>query len=253
VRDRASLESCGCFPTGRHYPGIAHLLRAVARGLVDGLDPDAAWSTLSIALIDVETTGRDASVDRVVEIGIAIARGGEIVERKNWLVNPGRAIPAEASEVHKITDDHVKDAPAFEVVAREVAAAFVGCIPAAYNAAFDRAFLTNEIARAGIVGDAIPPSLRRDVEWIDPLVWARELHHEERSRALGDVAARLGIALENAHRASDDAEAALKVLLTFGRDIRIPPTYGALLREQRRLAMDQADERRLKWRPSLGS
>jgi DNA polymerase-3 subunit epsilon len=248
VRDRVSLEACGCFPTGRHYPGIAHLLRAVARGLVDGLDAEAAWSTLPIALIDVETTGRDASVDRVVEIGVAIARGGEIVQRLNWLVNPGRPIPAEAIEVHKITDEHVKDAPPFEAVAREVVAAVAGCIPAAYNAAFDRAFLANEVARAGIVGEALPAALRREVEWIDPLVWARELQHEERSRALGDVAARLGIAIENAHRASDDAEAALRVLLTFGRDVRIPPTYGALLREQRRLAMDQADERRLKWR-----
>jgi DNA polymerase-3 subunit epsilon len=253
VRERASLDACGCFPTGRHYPGIAHLLRAVARGLVEGLDAEALWTALPVALIDVETTGRDASVDRVVEVGIAICRGGEIVERRNWLVNPGRPIPAEAMEVHKITDEQVKDAPPFEAVAREVADAFAGCIPGAYNAAFDRAFLQNELARAGIAGDALPPSLRRDVEWIDPLVWARELHHEERSRALGEVAARLGIALENAHRASDDAEAALKVLLAFGRDPRIPATYGALLREQKRLAMDQADERRLArvaWRGS---
>jgi DNA polymerase-3 subunit epsilon len=248
MRDRGSLEACGCFPTGRHYPGIAHLLRAVARGLVEGFDADAEWAMLPIAFIDVETTGRDASVDRVVEVGIAIARGGEIVERKNWLVNPGRPIPQEAIDVHKITDADVRDAPRFEVVAREVAAALVGCVPAAYNAAFDRAFLSNEVARAGLVGDDLPAGLRRDVEWLDPLVWARELQQGERSRALGEVAARLGIALENAHRASDDAEAALKVLLAFGRDVRVPPAYGALLREQKRLAMDQADERRLKWR-----
>ncbi len=245
---RASLDACGCFPTGRHYPGIAHLLRAVARGLVEGLDPDAAWIELPIALVDVETTGRDASVDRVVEVGIAIARGGAIVDRKNWLVNPGRPIPKEASDVHKITDEDVRDAPPFEAVARDVAAVLAGCVPAAYNAAFDRAFLANEAARAGLVGGDLPASMRRDVEWLDPLVWARELQQGERSRALAEVAARLGIALENAHRASDDAEAALRVLLAFGRDVRVPATYGALLREQRRLAMDQADERRLKWR-----
>ena len=40
-----------------------------------------------------------------------ISRGGEIVERRNWLVNPGRPIPKEASDVHKITDEDVKDAP----------------------------------------------------------------------------------------------------------------------------------------------
>jgi DNA polymerase III subunit epsilon len=242
-----SLEACGCFPTGRHYPGIAHLLRAVVRGLVDGLAGDAPWAALPIALIDVETTGRDASVDRVVEIGIAIARGGQIVERKNWLVNPGRAIAPEASEVHKITDDDVRDKPPFAAIVGEVFAVLAGCVPGAYNAAFDRAFLANEVARAG-VGDGLPPALHREVEWLDPLVWAREIQQDERSRALGEVAARLGIALENAHRAMDDAEAALRVLLELGRDPRVPPTYASLVQEQRRLAFDQADERRLEWR-----
>ncbi|HEY8040061.1 MAG TPA: 3'-5' exonuclease [Polyangiaceae bacterium] len=241
MRAALSLDACGCFPTGRHYAGIAHLLRAVVRGLMEELAPDASWVELPIALVDVETTGKDASVDRVVEIGIVIARAGEVVERKNWLVNPGRPIPKEATDVHKITDDDVKDAPSFEAVSAEVAQALSGCVPAAYNAAFDRAFLTSELGRVGL-------SLRKDVEWLDPLVWARELQQGERSRALGEVAARLGIALENAHRAADDAEAALRVMLALGRDVRVPRTYAALVQEQRRLAMAQADERRLRWR-----
>jgi DNA polymerase-3 subunit epsilon len=246
---RASvLEGCGCFPTGRHYAGIAHLLRTVTRGLIEEFAADAAWAGLSIALVDVETTGKDAAADRVVEVGVAIARGGAIVERKNWLVNPGRPIPKEATDVHKITDDDVRDAPPFERVAREIAAALADCIPAAYNAAFDRAFLGGEFARCGVVLAPAPPALRRDIEWLDPLVWARELQQGEKSRALGEVAARLGIALENAHRASDDADAALRVLLALARDMRVPKTYAALVQEQRRLSLAQADERRLKWR-----
>jgi len=243
-----ALDGCGCFPTGRHYPGIAHVLRAVTRGLLQELEAEAPWVELPIALLDVETTGRDASVDRIVEVGIAVARGGDIVERRNWLVNPGRPIPKEASDVHKITDEDVKDAPSFEAVAREIVSALAGCVPAAYNAAFDRAFLANELARAGLSAERSPSALNKDVEWVDPLVWARELQQGERSRALADVAARLGVALENAHRAMDDAEAALRVLLALGRDARVPKTYAAFIREQRRLAMDQADERRLKWR-----
>jgi DNA polymerase III subunit epsilon len=245
----ASLEACGCFPTGRHYPGIAHLLRAVTRGLVEEFAADAAWVELPIALIDVETTGMDPSVDRIVEIGIVIARGAEIAERRNWLVNPGRPIPKESSDVHKITDDDVKEAPPFEAVAEEIAAMLSGCVPAAYNAAFDRAFLGNEIARWAGGANSPAPAFRRNVDWVDPLVWARELQQGERSRALGEVAARLGISLENAHRASDDAEAALRVMLALGRDVRVPRTYAGLVQEQRRLAMAQADERRLnKWR-----
>jgi len=240
---KAGLEACGCFPTGRHYAGIAHLLRAVTKGLLEEYAPDAPWADLPIILVDVETTGKDASVDRVVEVGVAVARGGEITERKNWLVNPGMPIPKEASDIHKITDEDVRDAPRFEAIAAEIVAALSGAIPAAYNAAFDKAFISNELARAGL-------SLRRDVEWLDPLVWAREIQQGERSRSLGDVAARLGISLENAHRAADDAEAALRVLMALGRDVRVPRAYGALVQEQRRLALAQADERRQRWRQS---
>jgi DNA polymerase-3 subunit epsilon len=242
------VEACGCFPSGRHYPGIAHLLRAVTRGLLEALSGDAPWMDLPIAMIDVETTGRDASSDRVVEVGIAISRGGEIRERRNWLVNPGRPIPKEATEIHKLTDDDVKDALPFQSVAAEIAKTLEGCIPGAYNSTFDKAFLSNEMARAGLTADELPAGLRRDIEWLDPLVWARELQSEERSRALGEVAARLGIVLKNAHRASDDAEAALGVLLVLGRDERIPRTYGAVVQQQRRLSFEQADERRLRWK-----
>lgn len=249
----ASLDACGCFPTGRHYAGIAHLLRAITRGLIEEFAGDTDWTTLPIALLDVETTGRDASTDRVVEIGIAIARGGVIVERKNWLVNPGRPIPKEASDVHKLTDEDVKDAPSFEEVAVEVLQTLSGCVPGAYNAAFNRAFLTSEAARTGLFSEKLPPALRKEVEWLDPLVWARELQQDERSRALGEVAGRLGVELKNAHRASDDAEAALAVLLVLSQDPRIPRSYGALVQQQRRLAFEQADERRLKWKGALGA
>jgi DNA polymerase-3 subunit epsilon len=244
------VDSCGCFPTGRHYAGIAHLLRTVAKGLADEFAADTAWTDLPVALIDVETTGRDASVDRVVEIGIAVGRGGQIVARYNWLIQPGLKIPDEARAVHGISDEDVADSPRFETIAHEVASALKDCVPAAYNAPFDRAFLSNEFARAGhnaAGGERGAPALRREVEWMDPLVWAREIQREERSKALGEVAARLGVPLEKAHRASDDAEAALRVLYALGSDTRIPRPYGAFVQEQRRLAQSQADERR-RWR-----
>lgn len=246
---RALHDGCGCFPTGRHYPGIAHLLRATVRGLVSGFVADAPWREIRIAMLDVETTGRDASQDRVVELGIVVGQGGEIVEQKNWLVNPERPIPAEAQAVHHISDADVKDAPRFADIAAEVARLLSGCVPAAYNASFDRAFVSAELGRArsaGVVFDA-PAALERDVEWIDPLVWARDIQFDAKSRALGDVAARLGVELENAHRATDDAKAALEVMWRLGRDTRVPHTYGGLVQEQRRLSQAQADRRRM-WR-----
>jgi DNA polymerase-3 subunit epsilon len=238
---------CGCFPTGRHYPGIAHLLRVRARGVVPDLDGDADWSTLPIAVIDTETTGREAQNDRIVEIGIVIGVNGEVIRRLNWLVNPQRPIPDEARAVHGISDDDVKDAPTFAQIAGEIALALQGTVPAAYNAPFDRGFVAAELARSGLALDSFPSAFRPEVEWVDPLVWARELQKYEKGKKLGDVAARLGVALENAHRASDDAEAALRVLYAFARDPRVPRGYSALVQEQRRLGRAQEEDFRA-WR-----
>lgn len=241
-------DGCGCFPSGRHWPGIAHLIGSNVRGVAREFDAQADWAALPVALLDVETTGREATTDRIVELGIVIGRAGEIVARKGWLVNPGIPIPAEATAVHHISDADVAAAPTFAEIAREVLGLLEKAVPAAYNADFDRGFLLAECGRAGIApGDGSPPALRRDVDWLDPLVWARELQSGERSRTLGEVARRLGIDLENAHRATDDAEAALRVLYAFGHDARMPRSYAALVQEQKRLSRAQADAR-ARWR-----
>jgi DNA polymerase-3 subunit epsilon len=238
---------CGCFPTGHHYPGIAHLLRVRARGVVPELDGDADWAELPIAVLDTETTGRDAQTDRIVEIGIVVGLRGEVVRRHNWLVNPQMPIPDGAREVHGISDDDVKDAPTFAQIAADIAEALRGTVPAAYNASFDKGFVAAELARSGLVLEAFPSCMRAEVEWVDPLVWARELQKYEKGKKLGEVAARLGVALENAHRASDDAEAALRVLYAFARDARVPRGYSALVQEQRRLSRAQEEDFRA-WR-----
>jgi DNA polymerase-3 subunit epsilon len=243
---KASSDGCGCFPTGRHYAGIAHLLRVTIRGALEAFSTDAPWAELPIALLDVETTGREAETDRIVELGIVIGVRGEVTARHNWLINPGMPISEEARAVHGISNDDVRDAPKFADVAADVVRIMTGTVPAAYNAAFDKGFVLAELARAAVPGG---PTFARNVEWFDPLVWARELLADQKSRALGEVATRLGIKLENAHRASDDAEAALHVLYKLARDPRVPRSYGAFLQEQRRLALAQADERRM-WRNS---
>jgi DNA polymerase III epsilon subunit-like protein len=117
----------------------------------------------------------------------------------------------------------------------EVLELAAGCVPVAYNAEYDRKVLVAEMARENLAPIKPPPCLRRGVEWIDPLVWARELQKSERSRSLSEVCERLGIALDNAHRAAHDAEATLHVLGAFLRDARVPQTYAGFMQEQRRL------------------
>ena len=128
----------------------------------------------------------------------------------------------------------------------EIVEFIAGALPLAYNAEFDKKFLLEEVSRAGELKSP-PPTFRRETRWVDPLSWARELQKEEKSRALGDVCARLGITLENAHRATDDAEAAGHVMVAFTRDARVPGTYGAFIREQGRLER-LFDLERVRWR-----
>lgn len=244
---RGGEEGGGCFPTGRHYPGISHLLRVVAQGLVDGIDAGTTVTDLAFASIDFETTGTDPAVDRVIEMAIVVWERGDVSARHRFLVNPGRPIPKEAFDVHGISDDAVKDQPPFSSLAAEILAVLEGKIPLAYNADFDRAFLMEELGRAGVTPATPPPAARRGIEWVDPLVWARELQKEEKSKALGEVAERLGVKLERAHSAVDDAEAAMRVLAAFLPDPRVPGAYGAFVQEQRRLARQQ-DEERQYWR-----
>jgi DNA polymerase III subunit epsilon len=243
------VDPCGCFPTGRHYPGIAHLIRVRAVGVANEIDPETPWIDAPIAFIDTETTGRDPNLDRVVEVGIVLGISGTVRTRKSWLVNPGIPIPEESASVHGIRDADVAGKPPLAAVLPEILAALEGAVPAAYNAEFDRAFLRTELARTNLGGAGVklPPAFRREVEWLDPLVFAREIYKDEQSRALGEMATRLGITLERAHRATDDAEAALMVLYALAKDPRLPKGYAALLQEQRRLGRLFEEARRF-WR-----
>ena len=243
------VDPCGCFPTGRHYPGIAHLIKVRAKGVAAEIDPMTPWLDVRIAFLDVETTGRDAQKDRVIELAIVIGEQGDVRERHSWLVNPGVPVSEESRAVHGIKDEDLVGKPSFAEIAPLVLGVLEGCVPAAYNATFDKSFLLAELDRAAVRPDKPPPAIRRDVEWLDPLTFARELYKDEESRALGEMAARLGIQLENAHRATDDADAALQVLYAFSKDPRVPRGYAGIVQEQRRLGRIQDDARRM-WRKS---
>jgi DNA polymerase-3 subunit epsilon len=239
---RGAFDVCGCFPTGRHYPGIADRLRRAVlavTGLSRSFAPDTRWASANLAVIDFETTGLAAESDRIVEIGIACFSAGQLSKLKHWLINPGIPIPEGARNVHGIGDAEVADAPRFEQLAVELVEVLKDHLPVAYNASFDRAFLHAELERAGfhLRGDELAPACAAEVEWIDPLVWTRELYRDDSSRKLSDIAARLGIALERAHRAASDAETTGRVLLALAE--RMPPTYSEVIGLQAQYAARQ--------------
>ena len=195
------------------------------------------WRTTRIAMLDCETTGKDPNTERIVEVACVIAEGGEIIASKSWLVHPQCSIPPDTTAIHGITDAMVRGAPAFADVALDLFSMVGEAIPAAYNAPFDRSFISAEWDRLGL--DVPPFALLASTKWIDPLVWIRRAQKYEKSKKLGDVARRMNIDAGEAHRATSDAETALRILFKLGTDRRMPATLDDLLARQVVLAAEQ--------------
>ena len=103
-------------------------------------------------VLDTETTGFEPSEGhRIVEIG-AIELIGHLPTGRTFhkYLNPERAMPKEAFEVHGLGDDFLRGKPLFRAVAQD----FLSFIGAArlviHNAAFDMKFLNAELAQIGL-------------------------------------------------------------------------------------------------------
>lgn len=157
-----------------------------------------------IIFFDLETTGTNILRDRIVEISyIKVMPSGNETER-TLRINPGMPIPAEATAIHHITDDDVKNAPPFKQVAQELANVFLGCDIAGFNSnRFDVPMLMEEFLRAGVNIDL---SQRKFVD-------VQTIFHKMEQRTL--IAAYkfyCGKDLTEAHSANADTRATYEVL-----------------------------------------
>ena len=60
----------------------------------------------TLGVFDLETTGVDVETSRIVSAHVGVIDGsGEVVERRDWLADPGIEIPEQASAVHGITTE----------------------------------------------------------------------------------------------------------------------------------------------------
>lgn len=107
-----------------------------------------------LAFIDIESTGINREHDRIVEISICILQPNFEREIKTRRLNPGIPIPEEATAIHGIKDEDVKDLPDFKQVAKGLLSLLTNCDIAGYGSnSFDVPLLYNEFLRAGIEWD----------------------------------------------------------------------------------------------------
>ncbi len=104
-----------------------------------------------IAFIDLETTGVNVTIDRIVELSVLkISPNG----KEEWMstrINPEMPIPPKTTAIHGIKDEDVANAPVFREVAKNLTLFLEGCDLAGYNAVkFDIPVLAEEFLRANI-------------------------------------------------------------------------------------------------------
>jgi DNA polymerase III subunit epsilon len=158
---------------------------------------DALLASLArpIVFVDLETTGSDATADRITEIGVVEASTSGI-ERWSVLVDPGVPVPPFIERLTGIDDSMLRGQPAFESLAPALAERLQGKLFVAHNARFDYGFLKNEFRRAGIafradtlctvrLSRALFPSVER--HGLDALIARLNLQPEGRHRALADA------------------------------------------------------------------
>ena len=104
-----------------------------------------------IVFFDLETTGVNISKDRIIEISLLKVAPNGKEESKTRRINPGIPIPPEATAIHGISDEDVKDCPTFKEIAKSLAAQIEGCDLAGFNSnRFDIPLLAEEFLRADV-------------------------------------------------------------------------------------------------------
>lgn len=150
------------------------------------------------AIVDIETTGGNASGSRITEIAILIHDGKEIIERFETLVNPEKEIPLPIFALTGINNEMVADAPVFGDIAEKVYSLLENRIFVAHNVNFDYSFIKQQL---DVESYKFSPSKLCTVRM------SRKIKPGLRSYSLGNLCKSLDIKIENRHRAGGDAEA----------------------------------------------
>ena len=156
--------------------------------------------------VDIETTGLDSSIDRIIEIGAVKYVGGQKAGTFSSLINPGMEIPPDIVSLTGIDNGMVDSAPAVEQVIADFEQ-FLGDSPliVGQNIRFDIAFLKNHLSSQYLTDI--------DKYFMDTAALARLAWPGLRSYGLAHLREFLNLEVDEEHRALPDAEIAAQVYL----------------------------------------
>ena len=116
-------------------------------------DRECRLDELTFVVLDSETTGlRPEEGDRIVSLAGVKVRGGAVKRSETFdaLVKPGRAVPAESSRFHGLTDEMLADAPPIDVVLPAFERFATGAVLVGHEISFDLRFLSRAADRIGL-------------------------------------------------------------------------------------------------------
>lgn len=187
--------------------------RASEREPPKGSPWDDPLGDAALVFLDLEMTGLQPEIDRVLELCAERVQGGQVTRRIATLVRPDSGVHGN-EHIHGISVEDVATAPSFSALARDVERLLDGAVIVAHGAPWDIAFLEAELARAG--------QPRELPFYIDTLTLSRRALALP-SHALGALCTELGIAPGRAHRAGDDVRA-LRELFARLTELLAPET-----------------------------
>jgi DNA polymerase-3 subunit epsilon len=175
----------------------------------------------AVVFFDLEATGVAPLEDRIVDIALIKRLPSGLEEAFTSYVNPGVPIPPEASAIHHITDEMVRQAPSFRELAARVLEFIKDADLGGFNVLkYDIPMLGAEFKRCGL---ELPMDGRRV---LDSFVIFQRMEPRNLGAAYKFYC---GKSLEDAHRAEPDARAAGEVFFAqLSRYPQLPPEIEGL-------------------------
>ena len=166
-------------------------------------DIEQILSLQDYVVLDVETTGLDPAAERIIEIAALKVEGGIPTGRYETLVDPGKKLPPNITELTGLTTEQVRAGKQYQTMVEETES-FVGSLPIiAHNSSFDAKFLSAAFVYFGRYGD---------FTHIDTVALAKKAFPEMPNYKLATLIQQLQLSDHpQTHRAMDDVECTQKL------------------------------------------
>lgn len=184
------------------HPGLAEALQA------GRWQPQGELQRLPWTVLDTETTGfHPFGGDEIISLAaVRLADGAEFES----LVNPGRSIPPQITDLTGIADSDVRTAPKVLTVLEDFFRWAGASVLVAHCIDFDRAFVSAQLRQAG--------RLRWTHPVLDTMVLSKALFASWGDYRLEHCASRLETVVEARHTARGDAQTTARLLQALLRE-----------------------------------